>query len=89
MGGRTSSVRKKYGLKLVLGQIIQTVFQDPYSGLNSRYNIGTILSKPLWLYAVLVRDFPHDVDALKAISLVSEDRNGCKNTASERLESRS
>ena len=31
-------------------QLIQMVFQDPYSSLNSRHRIGNILSEPLWLY---------------------------------------
>ncbi|PYG25613.1 dipeptide ABC transporter ATP-binding protein [Pelagimonas varians] len=31
-------------------QLIQMVFQDPYSSLNSRHRIGDILSEPLWLY---------------------------------------
>lgn len=36
-------------------QIIQMIFQDPYSSLNSRHRIGAILSEPLWLYG-LVKD---------------------------------
>jgi len=36
-------------------QLIQMVFQDPFSSLNSRHRIGTILSEPLWLYG-LVKD---------------------------------
>jgi peptide/nickel transport system ATP-binding protein len=31
-------------------QLIQMVFQDPYSSLNSRHRVGAILSEPLWLY---------------------------------------
>ncbi len=31
-------------------QLIQMVFQDPYSSLNSRHRIGDILSEPLWFY---------------------------------------
>ena len=31
-------------------QLIQMVFQDPYSSLNARHKIGTILSEPLWFY---------------------------------------
>lgn len=33
-------------------QLIQMVFQDPYSSLNSRHRIGYILSEPLWLYGL-------------------------------------
>ncbi len=31
-------------------QLIQMVFQDPYSSLNSRHRIGDILTEPLWFY---------------------------------------
>ena len=31
-------------------QLIQMVFQDPYSSLNSRHRIGAILTEPLWFY---------------------------------------
>lgn len=33
-------------------RLIQMVFQDPYSSLNSRHKIGTILTEPLWFYAL-------------------------------------
>ena len=31
-------------------QLIQMVFQDPYSSLNSRHRVGAILTEPLWFY---------------------------------------
>ncbi|MBB5514442.1 peptide/nickel transport system ATP-binding protein [Rubricella aquisinus] len=31
-------------------QLVQMVFQDPYSSLNSRHRIRDILSEPLWFY---------------------------------------
>ena len=34
-------------------QMIQMVFQDPFSSLNSRHRIGSILSEPLWLYGLV------------------------------------
>lgn len=34
-------------------RLIQMVFQDPYSSLNSRHRIGHILSEPLWLYGLI------------------------------------
>ena len=33
-------------------RLIQMVFQDPYSSLNSRHRIGAILAEPLWLYGL-------------------------------------
>jgi peptide/nickel transport system ATP-binding protein len=33
-------------------RLIQMVFQDPYSSLNSRHRIGEILAEPLWLYGL-------------------------------------
>ncbi|MDE0591379.1 ABC transporter ATP-binding protein [Halocynthiibacter sp. C4] len=36
-------------------QLMQMVFQDPFSSLNSRHKIGDILAEPLWLYG-LVKD---------------------------------
>jgi len=33
-------------------RMIQMVFQDPYSSLNSRHRISTILSEPLWFYGL-------------------------------------
>ncbi len=34
-------------------QLIQMVFQDPFSSLNSRHKIGAILAEPLWLYGLV------------------------------------
>ncbi|MEO9863397.1 MAG: ABC transporter ATP-binding protein [Yoonia sp.] len=33
-------------------RIIQMVFQDPYSSLNSRHRVGALLAEPLWLYGL-------------------------------------
>ncbi len=33
-------------------RVIQMVFQDPFSSLNSRHRIGDILMEPLWLYGL-------------------------------------
>jgi len=43
-------------------QLIQMVFQDPFSSLNSRHRIGAILSEPLWLYGLV-----EDKDARRAL----------------------
>ena len=34
-------------------QIVQMIFQDPFSSLNPRHQIGVILSEPLWLYELV------------------------------------
>lgn len=44
-------------------QLIQMVFQDPFSSLNSRHRIGDILAEPLWLYGLV-----KDKDARRALS---------------------
>jgi peptide/nickel transport system ATP-binding protein len=33
-------------------RLVQMVFQDPYSSLNSRHRVIDILSEPLWLYGL-------------------------------------
>ncbi len=43
-------------------QLIQMVFQDPFSSLNSRHRIGKILEEPLWLYGLV-----KDEDARRAL----------------------
>ena len=43
-------------------QLIQMVFQDPFSSLNSRHRIGAILAEPLWLYGLVT-----DKDARRAL----------------------
>lgn len=48
-------------------QLIQMVFQDPYSSLNSRHRIGAILTEPLWFYG-FVKD-PGERNALAASML--------------------
>ncbi|RLJ59238.1 peptide/nickel transport system ATP-binding protein [Litoreibacter meonggei] len=54
-------------------QLIQMVFQDPFSSLNSRHRIGTILAEPLWLYG-LVNDSDERRDlCIDMLSLVGMD----------------
>lgn len=45
-------------------QLIQMVFQDPYSSLNSRHRVGAILAEPLWLYGLV-----KDKDARRALCI--------------------
>ena len=44
-------------------QLVQMVFQDPYSSLNSRHRIGAILAEPLWFYG-----FVKDASARRALA---------------------
>ncbi|MCO4846577.1 MAG: ABC transporter ATP-binding protein [Yoonia sp.] len=56
-------------------QLIQMVFQDPYSSLNSRHRVGTILAEPLWLYG-LVTDKEERrklcIDMLRLVGMLPE-----------------
>lgn len=44
-------------------QLVQMVFQDPYSSLNSRHRVGDILTEPLWFYRLV-----KDVDERKELA---------------------
>ncbi|EBA14016.1 dipeptide ABC transporter ATP-binding protein [Roseobacter sp. CCS2] len=44
-------------------QLVQMVFQDPYSSLNSRHRIGAVLEEPLWFYG-----FVKDADQRKELA---------------------
>ena len=50
MGGVALPAGKARPRDHVSRQLIQMVFQDPFSSLNSRHRVGTILAEPLWLY---------------------------------------
>ncbi|GAA6208639.1 ABC transporter ATP-binding protein [Cognatishimia sp. WU-CL00825] len=55
LGDEILPAGKARGRKHPSRQLIQMVFQDPYSSLNSRHRVGDILTEPLWLYD-LVKD---------------------------------
>ncbi len=63
LGGDPLPTGKARGRRHPSRQLIQMVFQDPYSSLNSRHRIGDILSEPLWLY-----DLVHDKDERRALA---------------------
>ena len=51
-------------------QLIQMVFQDPYSSLNSRHRIGDILTEPLWFYGFVKDEQEREKLAASMLSLV-------------------
>jgi len=51
-------------------QLIQMVFQDPYSSLNSRHRIGDILTEPLWFYGFVSDANEREKLAASMLSLV-------------------
>ena len=52
LGGTDLPLARERGRKDPSRRLIQMVFQDPYSSLNSRHRIGDILAEPLWLYGL-------------------------------------
>lgn len=51
-------------------QLIQMVFQDSYSSLNSRHRIGDILTEPLWFYGFVKDEQEREKLAASMLSLV-------------------
>lgn len=51
-------------------QLVQMVFQDPYSSLNSRHRIGDILTEPLWFYGFVKDAGERETLAASMLSLV-------------------
>ncbi|WP_371170683.1 dipeptide ABC transporter ATP-binding protein [Aliiroseovarius sp. 2305UL8-7] len=51
-------------------QLVQMVFQDPYSSLNSRHRIGDILAEPLWFYGFVNDKKEREKLAASMLSLV-------------------
>ncbi|MCF2906624.1 ABC transporter ATP-binding protein [Octadecabacter sp. CECT 8868] len=51
-------------------QLVQMVFQDPYSSLNSRHRIGDILAEPLWFYGFVKDAKEREKLAASMLSLV-------------------
>ena len=51
-------------------RLIQMVFQDPYSSLNSRHRVGRILSEPLWHYGLIPDDTARQDMAAAMLDLV-------------------
>ncbi|MFT6024632.1 MAG: peptide/nickel transport system ATP-binding protein [Ascidiaceihabitans sp.] len=51
-------------------QLVQMVFQDPYSSLNSRHRVGDILMEPLWFYGFVKDAKKRETLAASMLSLV-------------------
>jgi peptide/nickel transport system ATP-binding protein len=51
-------------------QLIQMVFQDPYSSLNSRHQIKDILAEPLWFYGFVKDSVEREKLASSMLTLV-------------------
>lgn len=51
-------------------QLVQMVFQDPYSSLNSRHRVGDILMEPLWFYGFVKDAKERETLAASMLSLV-------------------
>ena len=71
LGGDVLPSRKGRSRRHPSRQLIQMVFQDPYSSLNARHRIGAILSEPLWLYGL-----EPDADKRRALSAAMLDLVG-------------
>jgi peptide/nickel transport system ATP-binding protein len=51
-------------------QLVQMVFQDPYSSLNSRHRVADILTEPLWFYGFVKDAKERERLAASMLSLV-------------------
>jgi peptide/nickel transport system ATP-binding protein len=56
-----------------LRQAIQMIFQDPYSSLNSRMRIGSILSEPILFYRLATSRAEAETDVTRLIEAVGLD----------------
>ena len=79
LGGAALPPARQRGRQDPARRVIQMVFQDPFSSLNGRHRIGTILSEPLRLYGI-----EPDADRRRAVSAAMLDLVGLAPDAIDR-----
>ena len=70
LGGAVLPIGKSRNRHHLSRQLVQMVFQDPYSSLNSRHSVGDILTEPLWFYGFIKNPLERKNMAASMLSLV-------------------
>jgi len=70
LGGATLPAGKSRSRHHLSRQLVQMVFQDPYSSLNSRHRVGDILAETLWFYSFIKDPIERKNMAASMLSLV-------------------
>ena len=70
LGGAVLPIGKSRNRHHLSRQLVQMIFQDPYSSLNSRHSVGDILTEPLWFYGFIKNPVERKNMAASMLSLV-------------------
>jgi len=70
LGGAALPAGKSRSRHHLSRQLVQMVFQDPYSSLNSRHRVGDILAETLWFYGFIKDPTERKNMAASMLSLV-------------------